>query len=111
MADQFNIKIYTIGAGTNKSYTRIPGRGMIRNEIDEETLMRIAKVTGGKYFRATDIETLGLVYSEISSLERSEIDVKEYTQYKELYGWFLIPAFILGMSMEIIRRSIFRMRT
>ena len=111
LADQFNIKIYTIGAGTNKSYTRIPGRGMIRNEIDEETLMRIAKVTGGKYFRATDIETLGLVYSEISSLERSEIDVKEYTQYKELYGWFLIPAFILGMSMEIIRRSIFRMKT
>ena len=111
LADQFNIKIYTIGAGTNKSYTRIPGRGMIRNEIDEETLMRIAKVTGGKYFRATDIETLGLVYSEISSLERSEIDVKEYTQYKELYGWFLIPAFILGMSMEIIRRSIFKMRT
>ena len=111
LADQFNIKIYTIGAGTNKSYTRIPGRGMIRNEIDEETLMRIAKVTGGKYFRATDIETLGLVYSEISSLERSEIDVKEYTQYKELYGWFLITAFILGMSMEIIRRSIFRMRT
>ena len=111
LADQFNIKIYTIGAGTNKSYTRIPGRGMIRNEIDEETLIRIAKVTGGKYFRATDIETLGLVYSEISSLERSEIDVKEYTQYKELYGWFLIPAFILGMSMEIIRRSIFRMRT
>ena len=111
LADQFNIKIYTIGAGTNKSYTRIPGRGMIRNEIDEETLIRIAKVTGGKYFRATDIETLGLVYSEISSLERSEIDVKEYTQYRELYGWFLIPAFILGMSMEIIRRSIFRMRT
>ena len=111
LANQFNIKIYTIGAGTNKSYTRIPGRGMIRNEIDEETLMRIAKVTGGKYFRATDIETLGLVYSEISSLERSEIDVKEYTQYKELYGWFLIPAFILGMSMEIIRRSIFKMRT
>jgi len=111
LAKQFNIKIYTIGAGTNKSYTRIPGRGMIRNEIDEETLMRIAKVTGGKYFRATDIETLGLVYSEISSLERSEIDVKEYTQYKELYGWFLIPAFILGMSMEIMRRSIFRMRT
>ena len=111
LADQFNIKIYTIGAGTNKSYTRIPGRGMIRNEIDEETLMRIAKVTGGKYFRAPDIETLGLIYSEISSLERSEIEVKEYAQYKELYGWFLIPAFILGMSMEIIRKSIFRMRT
>ena len=75
LANEFGIKIYTIAAGTNNSISRIPGRGMIRNEIDEETLMRIAKVTGGKYFRATDIETLGLVYSEISSMERSDIDV------------------------------------
>ena len=111
LAAQFNIKIYTIGAGTNQSYTRIPGRGLIRNEIDEETLIRIAKVTGGRYFRATDIAALESIYSEISSLERSEIEVNEYTQYTELYGWFLIPAFILGMGMEVTRRSIFRMIT
>ena len=101
LAAQFNIKIYTIGAGTNQSYTRIPGRGLIRNEIDEETLIRIAKVTGGRYFRATDIAALESIYSEISLLERSEIEVNEYTQYTELYGWFLIPAFILGMGMEL----------
>ena len=111
LAAQFNIKIYTIGAGTNQSYTRIPGRGLIRNEIDEETLIRIAKVTGGRYFRATDIAALESIYSEISLLERSEIEVNEYTQYTELYGWFLIPAFILGMGMEVTRRSIFRMIT
>jgi len=111
LAAQFNIKIYTIGAGTNQSYTRIPGRGLIRNEIDEETLIRIAKVTGGRYFRATDIAALESIYSEISSLESSEIEVNEYTQYTELYGWFLIPAFILGMGMEVTRRSIFRMIT
>ena len=111
LAAQFNIKIYTIGAGTNQSYTRIPGRGLIRNEIDEETLIQIAKVTGGRYFRATDIAALESIYSEISSLERSEIEVNEYTQYTELYGWFLIPAFILGMGMEVTRRSIFRMIT
>ena len=111
LAEQFNIKIYTIGAGTNQSYTRIPGRGLIRNEIDEETLIHIAKVTGGKYFRATDIDALKSIYSEISLLERSEIEVKEYKQYTELYGWFLIPAFILGMGMETTRRLIFRMRT
>ena len=111
LAAQFNIKIYTIGAGTNQSYTRIPGRGLIRNEIDEQTLIQIAKVTGGRYFRATDIAALESIYSEISSLERSEIEVNEYTQYTELYGWFLIPAFILGMGMEITRRSIFRMIT
>ena len=111
LAAQFNVKIYTIGAGTNQSYTRIPGRGLIRNEIDEETLIQIAKVTGGRYFRATDIAALESIYSEISSLERSEIEVNEYTQYTELYGWFLIPAFILGMGMEVTRRSIFRMIT
>ena len=111
LAAQFNVKIYTIGAGTNQSYTRIPGRGLIRNEIDEQTLIQIAKVTGGRYFRATDIAALESIYSEISSLERSEIEVNEYTQYTELYGWFLIPAFILGMGMEVTRRSIFRMIT
>jgi Ca-activated chloride channel family protein len=109
LAKEFGIKIYTIGAGTNQSYTRIPGRGLILNEIDESTLKKIAKVTGGKYFRATDIEALELIYSEINNLERSEIQVKEYTQYQELYGWFLIPALFLGTFIEAIKRLFFRM--
>jgi len=108
LAAEYNIKIYTIGAGTNQSYTRIPGRGMIRNEIDEETLQHIADVTGGKFFRATDIDALESIYEEIDQLERSEIEVKEFTLYKEMYGWFLIPAFLLGLGMETTRRSIFR---
>jgi len=111
LAAEYNIKIYTIGAGTNQSYTRIPGRGLIRNEIDEETLKHIAEVTGGKFFRATDVEALGSIYAEIDELEKSEIEVKEFTHYKELYGWFLIPAFLLGLGMETTRRSIFRSRT
>ena len=109
LAKEFGIKIYTIGAGTNQSYTRIPGRGLILNEIDESTLKKIAKVTGGKYFRATDVEALELIYSEINNLERSEIQVKEYTQYQELYGWFLIPALFLGTFIEAIKRFFFRM--
>ena len=111
LAAEYNIKIYTIGAGTNQSYTRIPGRGLIRNEIDEETLKHISSVTGGKFFRATNVKALESIYAEIDALERSEIDVKEFTQYKELYGWFLIPAFILGLGMETTRRSIFRSKT
>jgi len=109
LAKEFGIKIYTIGAGTNQSYTRIPGRGLILNEIDEATLKKIATVTGGKYFRATDIQALELIYSEINNLERSEIQVKEYTQYQELYGWFLIPALLLGTFIEAIKRIYFRM--
>lgn len=108
LAAEYDIKIYTIGAGTNQSYTRIPGRGMIRNEIDEETLKHIANITGGKFFRATDIKALESIYNEIDKLERSEIEVKKFTLYKELYGVFLIPAFLLGLGMETVRRSIFR---
>lgn len=108
LATQFNVKIYTIGAGTNQSYTRIPGRGLIRNEIDEETLKYIANVTGGQFFRATNVEALESIYDKIDLLERSQIDIKEYTHYKELYGWFLIPALFLSLIIETIRRLVFR---
>ena len=110
LASEYNIKIYTIGAGTNQSYTRIPGRGMIVNEIDEETLKYIAKETGGKYFRATDVDGLSSIYSEIDKLEKSEIEIKEYNQYTELYGLFLIPAFILSIIREILRLLVFKVR-
>lgn len=109
LAKEFDIKIYTIGAGTDQAYTKIPGRGLIVNEIDEATLKQIAGVTGGKYYRATDIKALELIYSEINDLERSDIEVNEYTQYKELYGWFLIPALILGTLLEVLKRVFFRM--
>ena len=108
MASEFNIKIYTIGAGTNQSVTYIPNRGYIRNEVDEETLKAIAKQTNGQYFRANNINRLKQIYDEIDQLERSEIDVKTYTRYKDLYGWFLIPAAILGLWYEALNRSIFR---
>ena len=111
LAAEFDIRIYTIGAGTNQSYTRIPGRGLIRNEIDEETLMEIAKKTGGKYFRATDQTALTNIYNEINQLERSEIEVKEFTSHREIYGWFLIPAFLAGLGIETARNFIFRNRT
>jgi len=108
MAAEFGIKIYTIGAGSNESVTYIPNRGYMKNEVDEETLKTIAKLTNGRYFRATNISRLQRVYNEIDQLERSEIDVKTYTRYKELYGWLLIPAAIIGIIYEAINRSIFR---
>ena len=108
LASQYGIKIYTIGAGTNQAFTRIPGRGLIKNEIDEETLQFIADKTGGKFFRATDIKALESIYNEIDALERSEIEVKEYSNYTEIYIWILFPALILGLFMEIYKRFILR---
>ena len=108
LALQYDIKIYTIGAGTNQAFTRIPGRGLIKNEIDEETLKFIANKTGGKFFRATDIKALESIYNEIDTLERSEIEVKEYSNYTEIYIWILFPALILGTFIELYKRFILR---
>ena len=110
LASNFDIKIYTIGAGTNQDVSFIPGRGYIRNEIDEETLRSIARRTDGKYFRATNVSGLQDVYNTINDLEKTEIEVKEYTRYKELFGWFLIPAMILGLGGQTIDRILFRRR-
>ena len=81
---------------------------MIKNEIDEETLMFIANKTGGKFFRATDIKALESIYNEIDTLERSEIEVKEYSNYTEIYIWILFPALIFGLFIEIYKRFILR---
>ena len=110
LASNFGIKIYTIGAGTNQDVSFIPGRGYIRNEIDEETLKSIAKRTDGQYFRATNISGLEQVYATIDELERTEIEIKEYTRYKELFGWFLIPALIFGLGGQTIDRTLYRRR-
>ena len=110
LAAEFDIRIYTIGAGTN-SVTYIPNHGYKRNEIDEKTLQAIAEETHGRYFRATDEETLEDIYEEINRLERTEIEVREYTRYEELYGWFLIPALIFSFGFEILERSVFRRKT
>ncbi len=108
LALEYDVKIYTIGAGTNQAFTRIPGRGLIKNEIDEETLKFIAKKTGGKFFRATDIKALEDIYNEIDTLERSEIEVKEYSNYTEMYIWILLPALILGLFIEFYKRFFLR---
>ena len=108
IATEFDIKIYTIGAGTNQATTFITNRGYVKNEIDEETLKEIAARTKGKYFRATDEESLRDVYSEIDNLERTEIEVQEYTRYRELYSVFFIPALVIGLFHEILERFIFK---
>ena len=108
IASNFNVKIYTIAAGTDQSFSRIPGRGLIRNEIDTKTLKEISSQTGGQFFRATDKDALADIYKEIDKLERSEIEVKDYTKYKELYILFLIPAIIIMFFYIIIKKYLFR---
>ena len=108
IAKAYGIKIYTIGAG--KEGTAMypmddPFFGTryvpMQVEIDEKTLTQIANTTNGRYFRATDTERLKEIYEEISDLEKTQIEVKEYTQYEELFVYFLAVG-LLGMLGEVV---------
>ena len=108
IAKEYGVKVYTIGAGTKQSITQIPGRGFVRNEIDEDTLMGIADVTNAKYFRAIDKASLSGIYSEIDKLEKSEISVSYFSSYQEVYIWFILLSFILIMLSELLKIYYFR---
>jgi Ca-activated chloride channel family protein len=103
LAASQDVKVYTIGAGTDGLAPfpmRDPLRGRevlvpMRVQIDEETLRDIAEKTGGRYFRATDEEALARIYQEIDQLERTEITEIRYLQYTEHYVSFVVA----GLSL------------
>ena len=124
LAQSFDIKIYTIGVGT-KGQAPIPvtdaftGRQVIRNRqvnIDEETLQQVADKTGGKYFRATDTDSLTEIYGEIDRLEKTEIEMQNFVDYRELalqsqrLSWITIPPMLL-LSLVLLMAGFFLQQT
>jgi len=91
----FNIKIYTIAVGKG-GMVPFPvddplfGKRYVQAdvEVDETTLKRIADITGGLFFRARDTASLSEIYERINKLEKSEVKVKEYRSYNELFPLF-----------------------
>jgi len=114
IAKTFGIRVYTIGVGTQgmAPYPVQTPYGLqyqdMPVEIDEGILQEIAQTTGGKYFRATDNEKLTAVYKEIDKLEKSKIDVRQFSRKEEKY---LIPA-LIALCMLVIeltaRNTIFK---
>lgn len=116
MAKAFDIKIYTIGAGKKGKApypVEFPGGRieytLVDVEIDEDVLKNIAGMTGGKYFRATDEKSLSTIYNEISSMEKTEVKVKEFTNYRDMYTWFLFQGILLivlsnGLGLSVWRK-------
>jgi Ca-activated chloride channel family protein len=105
LAQALAVKVYAIGAGT-RGTARVPvndpvlGRryAQMRVEIDEGVLEETAQLTGGRYFRATDRESLERIYAEIDELERTEIEVQHFTRYGEL---FLFPL-AAGLALLVL---------
>lgn len=115
LAVTYDIKVYTIGAGTRGTapypvQDPIFGKKYqnVRVDIDEEMLTKIASMSGGNYFRATDTQRLREIYAEIDQLEKTEIEELIYTDYEDLYPRFLIPAFLLLVLAMVSERILFR---
>ena len=107
IAQTFGIRIYTIGVGTigDAPYpVQTPFGIRYQNvpvDVDEKTLQKIAELTQGQYFRATNNKSLKLIYNEIDDMEKTRIEVKAYRSYTELfYGW--LAAGLVALLIELV---------
>jgi len=115
IAKSMGIKIYTIGVGSNglvpfKIAGIFGGSRYVKQqvELDEETLKAIAKKTGGMYFKATDTAGLKEVYRTIDELEKTEVDVKIYTDYNDFFPGFLLFGLIFLITEVVLGNTRFR---
>jgi len=106
-ARALGVKIYTIGVGV-RGKAPIPlkdqaGRMhliMAEVDVDEKTLQAVAEETGGKFYRATDTDSLQKIYEQINRFEKSAQTVQKFEHVEELYPWALIPALaVLGLGL------------
>ena len=109
------VKVYTIGVGKRgtapmprmnvfgqKVYVQVPV------DIDEDTLKQVADKTGGKYYRADSTDTLRAIYDEIDQLEKTEVEVKKFVQYEELFPWVVLPGLGILMLEVVLGHTLWR---
>jgi Ca-activated chloride channel homolog len=108
-AKAMGVKIYTIGVGV-RGFAPIPVRDAAGNtrlmtmkvDVDEKTLQAVAQETGGKFYRATDTDSLQKIYEEINRFEKTAQTVQKFERTEELYPLALIPALaMLGLSLTL----------
>ena len=114
IAKQFNIRVYTVGLGTKGmapypvqtpmgiQYQRVPV------DVDEVTLGKIADITGGKYFRATNNSTLKNIYEQIDKLEKAKIDVTQYHKKTEMFLPLVLIALLLLLLEFVLKNTVLK---
>ncbi len=102
IAAQTNVKIYTIGVGSKGRAPFLVNDPLFgqryfyqRVDIDEATLEKMAEQTGGLYFRAENTSRLQKIYDTIDRLEKTEVKVRSFAEYREYYRYLLIAALVL----------------
>lgn len=116
IAQEYGIKVYTIGIGTNgmaeMPYAYAPNGGfiyrMMEVKIDERLMRDIANTTGGQYYRATSNTKLNEIYEEINKLEKTDVEELRYFNYDEKYRGFVLIAGAILLLEFLLRRTLFR---
>ncbi|HTL18659.1 MAG TPA: VWA domain-containing protein [Patescibacteria group bacterium] len=114
-AQALGIKVYTIGVGM-RGMAPMPvffggqrvGERMEPVDIDEDTLQKIADLTGGKYYRADNTAKFQAIYAEIDKLEKTEKEIKKYAHHKELFRWVIAPGLGLVLLETLLRHTLLR---
>ena len=114
IAKVYKIRVYTIGVGT-KGMAPYPvptpmGMQMQMQEvqIDEALLQKISKETGGKYYRATNNNSLASIYNDIDKLEKTKVEISSFKHYAELFFPFAMLAIVCLALEMLLRYTVFR---
>lgn len=115
IAKTFGIRVYTIGVGSH-GMVEMPFMTpmgityqLAQSEFDEKSLKDIASMTGGKYFRATDNAKLRRIYHEIDELEKTKINVKQFSKKEEQFYLFALLALVFA-GLEVLLRNTYLKR-
>jgi Ca-activated chloride channel homolog len=114
-AQALKVKVYTIGVGM-RGQAPMPvffggqriGERMELVDIDEDTLQKVANLTGGKYYRADNTTRFQEIYAEIDKLEKTEKEIKKFAQHRELFAWAITPGLGLILLETLLRHTFFR---
>ncbi len=105
-AQTLNVKIYTIGLGNREIVQQM---GLPPGYLpDDETLQKIAQMTGGVFYRADTSEKLNSIYDQIDKLEKTEAVVNKFTQYQELFAWFVLGGLTVLLVEILLGQTVFR---
>lgn len=104
-AKALGVKVYAVGVGNNEVAMQIGRPDWVP---DEDTLRKIADMTGGKYYRADNAERFRQIYAEIDKLEKTEATISKYTEFKELFAWLAGCGLALLLLEIVLGQTAFR---
>lgn len=114
-AQTLGVKVYTIGVGT-RGVAPMPvyfsgqkvGYQPMAVDIDEDTLQQIAKMTGGRYYRADNAQRFQEIYAEIDKMEKIEAEVKKFARHRELFPWIVAVGLSLFLLEIVLGQTVWR---